>query len=267
VFIFIFIVDLMWCRPHSTIPVMPFGLGIPSRGGWPRTRWRVQSSTSRRVKLTASPHRQVATLVVAIALIASACSGRDDDQQPAARAGDEEPISDLASSTTEPQKPTVPPIVVFSSLSGSFGGFESVPNAFIAGLQAQNERGGIAGHPVQALFCRASAPSCMQEALDKGAVAIAVSLFVEGDYRGVKTAFQSHGLTQIASVFGSDPAEVDLGAADLASTSPGALSSEATAVLFRSLGVRSYVVVPPSSYRAMGTGFPRTSRQPSRGPE
>jgi hypothetical protein len=140
-------------------------------------------------------------------------------------------------------------------MSGSFGGIESVPNAFIAGLQAQNERGGIAGHPVQALFCRGNAASCMQEAFDKGAVALAVSLFVEGDILSVKAAFQSHGLTQIASQIGIDPASTDLGETDLATTAPGALSPEAEAVLYRSLGVRSYVAVPPSSYRAMGTSF------------
>jgi hypothetical protein len=53
-------------------------------------------------------------------------------------------------STTVPAEPTGTPIVVFSSRNDHLatGAF-----AFVAGLQAQNTRGGVNGHPIQADYC------------------------------------------------------------------------------------------------------------------
>jgi branched-chain amino acid transport system substrate-binding protein len=201
-----------------------------------------------------SSHRRrlAITLVAALALVAAACGGDDDDDDADAGSGD--------ITTTSVATPTGTPIVVFSSrnVEGGQSSFGPQSYGYVAGLQAQNKRGGIEGHPIQADFCDGHSntndeAACMQQGFDKGTVVAANTIYRSGDT--AKQAFQSRGMTQINNII--VPATSDLGEADLATTIPGQPSTEAGPIMMKELKVATYIV--PTSTRA--TSVPLTATQ------
>jgi branched-chain amino acid transport system substrate-binding protein len=189
--------------------------------------------------------------VATLALVASACGGDDDDD---ADAGSDD------ITTTTVATPTGTPIVVFSSrnVEGGQSSFGPQSYAYVAGIQAQNKRGGIDGHPLQADFCDGHSnpndeAACMQQGFDKGTVVAANTIYRSGDT--AKQAFQSRNLTQINNIIVPVPA--DLGEADLSTTVPGQPSAEAGPIMMKELKVKTYIV--PTSTRA--TSVPLTATQ------
>jgi branched-chain amino acid transport system substrate-binding protein len=202
----------------------------------------------------AKHRRRLALPVVAVlALVAVACGG-DDDEGDDAGAGDED------ITTTTVAEPTGTPISVFSSRNvvGGQSSFGPQSYAYIAGIQAQNKRGGIKGHPLLANFCDGHSntndeAACMAQGFAEGQVVAANTIYRSGDT--AKQAFQSRNLTQINNIIVPIPA--DLGAADLSTTLPGQPSSEAGLIMMKEQGVKTYVV--PTSTRA--TAVPLTATQ------
>jgi hypothetical protein len=184
-----------------------------------------------------TPRRRLAfPLVAALALLGTACGGGDDDSNDAA-SGD--------ITTTTVAEATGDPIVVFSSrnVQGGQSSFGPQSYGFVAGLQAQNKRGGIQGRPIQADFCDGHSnandeKACLQEGFSKGTVVAANSLYRLGDE--AKKAWDDAGLTQINNIIVPIPAENPN--ANLSSVIPGSPSVEASLIMMKELGVKTYIV-------------------------
>jgi branched-chain amino acid transport system substrate-binding protein len=175
-------------------------------------------------------------MVIAFALIATACGGDDGDEADDAAGGD--------ITTTTLAEPTGVPIVIFSSrnIEGGQSSFGPQSYGFIAGLQAQNKRGGIQGRPIQADFCDGHSnandeKACMQQGFDTGTVVAANTIYrpPTGEEAGRK--FNEMGMLQLNNILLpiALPAE---GAPDYVAGFPGTPSIEASYIMYKEKGLK-----------------------------
>lgn len=137
------------------------------------TRARDQRARSWRVRLAP---------VVAAALVLAACGG-DDDEPAAEPAADEpaaeEPAAEEPAAEPAGEEPTGEPIKVMTvtTLNAAGPTYENIANTAKLYQDYINERGGIAGHPLEVTVCDeqfdpAVATTCARQAVDEGMVSI-----------------------------------------------------------------------------------------------